>query len=86
LLLDNHVNRPAYVKPCIEKAMNQENLSRPKNWSTAEERKLINAYLKIRETYGRSPMTDANRRADVTKKYLDNGIISDKRGSFKYNV
>ena len=86
LLLDNHVNRPAYVKQCIKKAMDQENLSRPKNWGTAEERKLINAYLKIRETYGKYPMTDADRRADVTKKYLDKGIISDKRGSFKYNV
>ncbi len=86
LLLDNHVNRPAYVKPCIEKAMNQTNLKKPKNWGTAEERKLIKAYLKIRETYGKYPMTDADKRADVTKKYLDKGIISDKRGSFKYNV
>jgi len=86
LLLDNHVNRPAYVKHCIKKAMNQTNLKKPKNWGTAEERKLINAYLKIRETYGKYPMTDADRRADVTKKYLDKGIISDKRGSFKYNV
>lgn len=86
LLLDNHVNRPAYVKPCIEKAMNQTNLQGPQNWGTAEEQKLIRAYLKIREIYGRSPMTDAIRRADVTKKYLDKGIISDKRGSFKYNV
>jgi len=66
--------------------MNQTNLKKPQNWDTAEERKLITAYLKIRETYGRSPMTDANRRAKVTKKYLDKGIISDKRGSFKYNV
>jgi hypothetical protein len=86
LLLDNHVNRPAYVKPCIEKAMNQTNLQSPQNWGTAEEQKLINAYLKIRENYGKYPMTDANKRADVTKKYLDNGIISDKRGSFKYKV
>ena len=86
LLLDNHVNRPAYVKPCVEKAMNQTNLKKPQNWGTAEERKLINTYLKIRETYGKYPMTDADKRADVTKKYLDKGIISDKRGSFKYNV
>ena len=86
LLLDNHVNRPAYVKHCIEKAMNQTNLKKPQNWDTAEERKLITAYLKIRETYGRSPMTDANRRAKVTKKYLDQGTISDTRGSFNYNV
>ncbi|MCK5102996.1 MAG: hypothetical protein KAR17_09275, partial [Cyclobacteriaceae bacterium] len=86
LLLDNHVNRPAYVKPCIEKAMSQANLKKPQNWGTAEERKLISAYLKIRETYGKYPMTDADRRADVTKKYLDKGIISDEKGSFKYNV
>ena len=86
LLLDNHVNRPAYVKPCIEKAMNQANLPDPKNWGTAEERKLIKAYLQIRETYGKYPMTDADKRAGVTKKYLDSGIISDKRGSFKYNT
>ena len=66
--------------------MNQTNLKKLKNWGTAEERKLIKAYLKIRETYGKYPMTDADRRADVTKKYLDKGIISDKRGSFKYNV
>jgi len=85
LLLDNHVNRPAYVKHCIEKAMDQINLPSPQNWGTAEERKLINAYLIVRETYGKYPMTDANKRADVTKKYLDKGIISDKRGSFKYN-
>lgn len=85
LLLDNHVNRPAYVKHCIAKALNQTGLTSPQNWGTAEERKLIKAYLQIRETYGKYPMTDANKRAGVTKKYLDNGIISDKRGSFKYN-
>jgi len=86
LLLDNHVNRPAYVKPCIAKALNQTGLASPQNWGTAEERKLIEAYLQIRENYGKYPMTDANKRAGVTKKYLDNGIISDKRGSFEYNI
>ena len=44
---------------------------------------LIDAYLKIRVTYGKSPMTDAEKRARVTKKYLTDGIISDRRGSFK---
>ena len=86
LLLDNHVNRPAYVKPCLEKAMNQTGLSNPKNWGTTEERKLIDAYLKIRENHGSSPMTNAKNRALITKKYLDKGIISDRRGSFKYNL
>ena len=84
LVLDNHVNRPGYVKSCLEKAMDETALSNPGSWSTAEERKLIGAYLKVRETYGSSPMTDAGKRAAVTKKYLDNGTISGQRGSFSY--
>jgi len=83
LILDNHVNRPGYIKPCLEKAMDQTGLKRPQNWGTAAERRLIKAYLKIRETHGRNPMTHAARRAAVTKKYLDNGTISDERGSFQ---
>lgn len=85
LLLDNHVNRPAYIKPCLVKAMDQTGLTSPQNWGTGAERRLINAYLKIRETHGRSPMTHAARRAAVTKRYLDTGIISDERGSFVYD-
>ncbi len=83
LILDNHVNRPAYVKVCLEKALTQTGLHDPEGWGTDEERKLIDAYLKIRVTHGRSPMTDAHKRARVTQKYLKNGIISDQRGSFK---
>ena len=83
LILDNHVNRPAYVKTCLAKALEETGLRNPGGWGTVEERKLIDAYLKIRVTYGRSPMTDAEKRARVTKKYLTNGIISDRRGSFK---
>jgi peptidoglycan hydrolase-like protein with peptidoglycan-binding domain len=85
LLLDNHVNRPGYIKPCLEKALDQTGLRRPQNWGTAAERKLIQAYLKIRETHGRYPMTHAAKRAAVTKKYLDNGTISDERGSFQFD-
>jgi peptidoglycan hydrolase-like protein with peptidoglycan-binding domain len=83
LLLDNHVNRPAYVKSCLAKALSQTGLRDPGQWGTEEERQLIDAYLRIRVTYGRSPMTDAVKRARVTKKYLTNGTISDRRGSFK---
>ncbi len=83
LILDNHVNRPAYVKACLANALEQTGLSNPEEWDTEEERMLINAYLKIRVNYGRSPMTDAEKRARVTKKYLAEGIISDRRGSFK---
>ena len=86
LLLDNHVNRPGYIKPCLEKAMDQTGLKNPPNWGTAAERRLIKAYLKIRETHGRYPMTHAAKRAAVTKKYLDNGTISDERGSFQFDL
>jgi peptidoglycan hydrolase-like protein with peptidoglycan-binding domain len=83
LILDNHVNRPAYVKTCLAKALAQTGLRNPGGWGTEQERKLIDAYLKIRVTHGRSPMTDAGKRARVTKRYLTNGTISDRRGSFK---
>lgn len=83
LLLDNHVNRPAYVRQCLDKALKQTGLGDPSGWGTAEERRLIDAYLGIRVTHGASPMTDAEKRARVTRKYLDKGTISDRRGSFK---
>lgn len=86
LLLDNHVNRPGYVKACLAQAMEQTQLLDPANWGTQEEKRLIEAYLKVRATYGKYPMTDADRRAAVTKKYLDRGTISAERGSFKYNL
>ena len=83
LILDNHVNRPAYVRQCLQKALTQTGLDNPSGWGTAEERRLIDAYLAIRVNHGASPMTDAEKRARVTKKYLDRGVISDARGSFK---
>ncbi|MDA0652564.1 MAG: hypothetical protein O3C49_04705, partial [Proteobacteria bacterium] len=80
LLLDQHVNRPAHVKTCLEQALKQTGLTNPRGWGTAEERMLIESYLKIRAT---TSMTDPEKRARVTKKYLTKGIISDERGSFK---
>ena len=86
LILDNHVNRPGYVKACLKKAMDQAGLSEAENWGTDEELRVIDAYLKIRESYGKYPMTDAAKRAAVTKKYLDDGAISQEHGSFEYNI
>ncbi len=80
LILDQHVNRPAHVKTCLAKALAQTGLPNPKGWGTEEERKLIDAYLKIRV---KTSMTDPEKRARVTKKYLTNGTISNRRGSFK---
>jgi hypothetical protein len=83
LVLDNHVNRPGYVSPCLKTAMDQTGLSDPKAWGTKEERLLIDTYLNVRNSYGKNPMTDAAKRAAVTQKYLNNGIISAERGSFQ---
>ena len=80
LILDQHVNRPAHVKDSLAKALTQTGLPDPEGWGTEEERKLIDAYLKIR---AKTSMTSAEKRAGVTKRYLTRGIISDDRGSFK---
>ncbi len=85
LLLDNHVNRPGYVKACVEEAMKRAGLLDPALWGTEEEMRVIEEYLKVRAEYGKYPMTDADKRAAVTRKYLDKGIISAERGSFKYD-
>lgn len=87
LLLDNHVNRPAYVVPCVKQAMQETGLTGdPLLWDGKDERRLIDAYLRIREVYGSSPMTDARGRATRTKRYLDQGIISADRNSFRYSA
>jgi len=87
LILDNHVNRPAYVKPCIEQAMQQTGLTQPFSWTTSEERRVLSAYLSVRETYSHGsagPMTDARKRAESTRRYLTQGVISEERGSFRF--
>lgn len=86
LVLDNHVNRPGYIKSCLTRAVSQAGLvsKAPGKWTTADEANMIARYVKIRETYGKTPMTDARKRAQVTKRYLTKGIISAKRGSFKF--
>jgi len=80
LILDQHVNRPAHVKSCLAEALKVTGLRNPRGWSTEDERTLIEAYLKVRIS---TSMTDPEKRARVTKKYLTNGTISDRRGSFK---
>ena len=64
--------------------METTGLAEPQNWGTKEEIELIDAYLIIRETYGKYPMTDAKKRGLVTKNYVDKGIISAARDSFKF--
>jgi hypothetical protein len=82
LILDNHVNRPGYVRPCLERALRQTGLSHPERWTTQEEETLLEAYLTIRETFGSSPMTHAAQRAAKVRDFRRRGILSGERGSF----
>lgn len=84
LLLDNHVNRPGYVKKCVAEAMTKTGLSNPSSWTTAQEHQLIDAYLTIRETYGKYPMTHAKQRGDLIKGLVSSGKMSGERGSFAF--
>lgn len=80
LVLDQHVNRPAHVRTTLSRALRQAGLGDPAAWDTADERRFIDAYLAVRAA---TTMTDAEKRARVTRKYLTRGIISDQRGSFR---
>ncbi|MBL7703377.1 MAG: LysM peptidoglycan-binding domain-containing protein [Ferruginibacter sp.] len=87
LLLDQHVNRPGHVKPVVAAALKQAGISAQQmaNGSDADELKVINKYLAIRKTFGKSPMTNSDTRAKVVKNFLDKGLISAKKKSFKSN-
>ncbi|OEU67207.1 MAG: hypothetical protein BBJ57_10915 [Desulfobacterales bacterium PC51MH44] len=87
LLLDNHVNRPGYVYSCIAKAIANSGMQPAElaQDNDNDERKVIEEYLEVRKKYGKSPMTGAEHRGEVTHRYVLDGIISDKRGSFKSN-
>ncbi len=88
LLLDNHVNRPGYLRGCVAAALERSNLTAEKmsRGGDEEEQLVIKNYLDIRQTYGKYPMTDARQRASVTRGYVVDGIISDSRGSFASRV
>ncbi|MCB0632506.1 MAG: hypothetical protein KDD15_22360, partial [Lewinella sp.] len=87
LLLDNHVNLPGLVGRALRKAMDQTGLTDPTNWDTAEERRVLNAYIEHRATTidGIGPMYDAKGRAKRTAAYVTDNIISDERGTFRYS-
>ncbi len=87
LLLDQHVNRPGHVKAVVAAALAQSGLTAPQlaNGTDADEMKVINKYLSIRKTFGKSPMTNSDTRAKVVKNFLDKGLISAGKGSFVSN-
>lgn len=91
LLLDNHVNRPAWVAICVENAMRAIGLTtNPGLWTDQEELQLINAYLMEREQYSDRPdippMTASRKRADMILMGVREGWLSDRRGSFQMSA
>jgi hypothetical protein len=84
LLLDNHVNRPGYVRSCVADALSRSNLTAAEMSAGTDEDEqwVIKNYLDVRETYGKWPMTDARQRANVTRGYVVDGIIASNRGTF----
>lgn len=89
LLLDHHVNRPGHLmsfaigkKDIVGQALKKAGLadSKPSTWTTAEEQKLIAAYLPLRFA---SSMTHSQQRAQKIKGYLDKGLLSAERFSFQ---
>lgn len=80
LILDEHVNRPGNVPATLAKAVNQLGSPDPKNWTDADEQKLLGSYLQFR---AQTSMTDSSARADRIRQAVAEGLASDKRGSFQ---
>ncbi len=87
LLLDNHVNRPAYVVPGLAEAIKQLNSSPATlaNGSTETELRVLERYLQVRQTFGSNPMTHAKTRGDRISRQVREGYLSQERGSFVSN-
>jgi hypothetical protein len=82
LVLDQHVNRPGYVVSSINAAIGAlpaAVAANPTNWTTTEERQLIEAYSDARE---HTQMTDPAGRATRISDCVHAGTLSDDRGSF----
>jgi hypothetical protein len=88
--LDEHVNRPGHVIPpagaisTIAKAVNQfvteHGSDDPENWNDADERRLLEIYIQIRNT---TNMTDSQKRANRIHDAVNAGLASDHRLSYQ---
>lgn len=84
LILDQHVNRPGHVPSTLAGAVNQfitaTGKSDPTTWTDDDEAKVLNIYIQRRN---QTSMTDSQNRADRVRQAVNNGLASDKRGSFQ---
>lgn len=82
LVLDEHVNRPGHVPGTIENALSSlfnEERPDPSTWSTADEKQLIDAYLRARS---QTTMTSSEERGTRILKLAADGLLSNERQSF----
>jgi hypothetical protein len=84
LILDQHVNRPGHVPSTLAAAVSQfisvTGKSDPTTWTDEDEAKVLNIYIQRRNS---TSMTDSQNRADRVRQAVNNGLASDKRGSFQ---
>lgn len=86
LLLDNHVNRPAFVEGTVARALDRKGWTAAQLAAAGDERGFLDEYLRVRKDYGGTrAMTDSDRRAEVTRRYVQDGLLSDRRGTFESN-
>ena len=86
LLLDNHVNRPGYLVGTIERALERQGRTASQLAAAGDETGFLREYLRVRAEFGGTrAMTDSDRRAEVTRRYVNDGLLSDRRGAFESN-
>jgi hypothetical protein len=80
LVLDEHVNRPGHVPGTLAAGIAEIGATDPTGWATADEQKLIAAYLDKRAA---TTMTNSQQRAASIQSAVTRGVLSDARGSFQ---
>ena len=84
LILDEHVNRPGHIPGTLAGAVDQfitsTGKSDPATWTDQDEASLLNIYIQRRNN---TSMNDSNNRANRIRQAVNNGLASDKRGSFQ---
>ena len=85
LVLDEHVNRPGHVPGTLETALKKlfadpVTVQDPASWTEADESRLIEAYIEVREG---TSMTNSTARARLIGECTRTGQLSDDRGSFQ---